>query len=108
MPLPTRPPEWGMMRSPLFRMAATTATLVPCQSRRRCSRRSWALKRLSWRGVELRAVHGRRRGCPGVGDCHTTTPQPNARARLEGQGSRCLFAPGQLGSSPPGWRCPEP
>ena len=31
MPLPTRPPLCGMILSPLFKMAATTATLVPCQ-----------------------------------------------------------------------------
>lgn len=37
MPLPTRPPECGMMRSPLVRMAATTATLVPCHSSLRLS-----------------------------------------------------------------------
>lgn len=27
MPLPTRPPEWGMMRRPPFTIAATTATV---------------------------------------------------------------------------------
>lgn len=74
MHLPTRPPEWGMMHSLLFRMAVITATLVPCQSRRRCSRRSWALKCSSWRDAELRAVHRGRHGCSGVGDCHLTPP----------------------------------
>lgn len=79
MPLPTRPPEWGMMRSPFLRMAAITATLVPCQSRRRCSRWSWAWKDLSWREVELRAGQGRGRGAAPAPD----TP-PEDRAQSQG------------------------
>lgn len=81
MPLPTRPPEWGMMRSPFLRMAAITATLVPCQSRRRCSRWSWAWKDLSWRDVELRADQGRGRGAAPARD----TP-PEDRAQSQGHG----------------------
>ena len=48
MPLPTRPPECGMMRSPLVRMAATTATLVPCQSSLRLPNLQWAWNRSPW------------------------------------------------------------
>lgn len=80
MPLPTRPPEWGMMRSPFFRMAATTATLVPCQSRRRCSRRSWTLKRLSWRDAELRAGAERDKAAR-EWDTATQAPKPQYQPR---------------------------
>lgn len=100
MPLPTRPPEWGMMRSPLFRMAAITATLVPCQSRRRCSRRSWALKRSSWGDAQLRAVRRGRQGCLGVGDCHPMPPaQPQCQAG--GMGDRVPVCPWPAGLKPP-------
>lgn len=48
MPLPTRPPECGMMRSPLVRMAATTATLVPCHSSLRLPSLEWAWNLSPW------------------------------------------------------------
>lgn len=38
MPLPTRPPECGMIRSPLFTMAATTATVFSFVPRRKHNR----------------------------------------------------------------------
>lgn len=100
MPLPTRPPEWGMMRSPFLRMAAITATLVPCQSRRRCSRWSWAWKDLSWREVELRAGQGRGHGAAPAPD----TP-PEDRAQSQGHGPQLgtcssFFSPPLLGPPP--------
>ena len=42
------------MRRPDFKMAATTATLVPCHSNRRLSMLSWAAKRLSCRLKEMK------------------------------------------------------
>lgn len=98
MPLPTRPPKWGMMRSPFLRMAAITATLVPCQSRRRCSRWSWALKDLSWRDVELRAGQGRGRGAAPAQDPPGPEMPPADQAQSQGH-SRAFPRWGQAAPS---------
>ena len=47
IPFPTLPPLCGMILRPLLRIAATTATFVPCHSSLRLSRSSCSAKRLS-------------------------------------------------------------
>lgn len=67
MPLPTRPPEWGMIRSPLVRMAATTATLVPCHRSFRFPSLEWAWNRSPWVGRRTRGITIQSQERPGLG-----------------------------------------
>lgn len=62
-----------MMRSPLVRMAATTATLVPCHSSFRFSSPEWALNLSPWTGQvwEWELCHLRVPRQPPPPRCHT-------------------------------------
>lgn len=106
MPLPTRPPEWGMMRSPLFRMAATTATLVPCHSSRRCSSSSWALKRSSCRDADIQAVHRGTHGCTGW-RIATHLPRPAPVPGWRGRRVGACSALASWAECAPGWSSPK-